>query len=97
MLKRLSTLKDLQTGETLPETDAFEESLSITGVETFSVNYKVHAHLFLSSTIALTFFLVLDLALEHVFIVLFQCIFFLLWGKRRVLSKSKLKDLSLRY
>ncbi|KAI3733306.1 hypothetical protein L6452_12748 [Arctium lappa] len=41
LLKRLSTLKDLQTGDTMPETDALEESLSITGVETFSVNYKV--------------------------------------------------------
>lgn len=41
LLKRLSTLKDLQTGETVPETDALEESLGITGVETFSVNYKV--------------------------------------------------------
>ncbi|MFS8007389.1 putative gamma-tubulin complex component protein [Helianthus anomalus] len=38
LLKRLSTLKDLQTGETVAET---EEPLSITGVETFSVNYKV--------------------------------------------------------
>lgn len=41
LLKRLSTLKDLQMGETVPETDALEESLTITGVETFSVNYKV--------------------------------------------------------
>ncbi|KVI05751.1 Spc97/Spc98 [Cynara cardunculus var. scolymus] len=41
LLKRLGTLKDLQMGETVPETDALEESLSITGVETFSVNYKV--------------------------------------------------------
>ncbi|XP_022027322.1 gamma-tubulin complex component 2 isoform X3 [Helianthus annuus] len=38
LLKRLSTLKDLQTGETVAET---EEPLSVTGVETFSVNYKV--------------------------------------------------------
>lgn len=38
LLSRLSTLKDLQTGETAAET---EEPLSITGVETFSVNYKV--------------------------------------------------------
>ncbi|KAK9055043.1 hypothetical protein SSX86_026123 [Deinandra increscens subsp. villosa] len=38
LLRRLSTLKDLQTGETMAET---EEPVSITGVETFSVNYKV--------------------------------------------------------
>ncbi|PWA78766.1 spc97 / Spc98 family of spindle pole body (SBP) component [Artemisia annua] len=41
LLKRLSTLKDLQTSEAVSQTDTFEESLSITGVETFSVNYKV--------------------------------------------------------
>lgn len=41
MPKRLSTLKDLQTSETLTET---EEPLSITGVETFSVNYKVNKY-----------------------------------------------------
>lgn len=41
LLKRLSTLKDLQTNEPLSETDVLEEPLSITGVETFSVNYKV--------------------------------------------------------
>ncbi|GJV62792.1 gamma-tubulin complex component 2 [Tanacetum coccineum] len=41
LLKRLSTLKDLQTNETVSETDTLEEPLSITGVETFSVNYKV--------------------------------------------------------
>ncbi|PWA58942.1 spc97 / Spc98 family of spindle pole body (SBP) component [Artemisia annua] len=40
LLKRLSTLKDLQTSEAVSQTDTFEESLSITGVETFSVNYK---------------------------------------------------------
>ncbi|KAL8206166.1 hypothetical protein R6Q57_009717 [Mikania cordata] len=38
LLKRLSTLKDLQTDETVAET---EKPLSVTGVETFSVNYKV--------------------------------------------------------
>lgn len=53
MLKRLSTLKDLQTSEILSET---EEPLSITGVETFSVNYKVNKYSppFLSSLAALT-------------------------------------------
>lgn len=39
LLKRLSILKDLQT-ETVSETDVLEEPL-ITGMETFSVNYKV--------------------------------------------------------
>ncbi|KAI3743015.1 hypothetical protein L1987_60716 [Smallanthus sonchifolius] len=38
LLRRLSSLKDLHTGETVAET---EEPVSITGVETFSVNYKV--------------------------------------------------------
>ncbi|CAI9265642.1 unnamed protein product [Lactuca saligna] len=40
-LKRLSILKDLQTcGETISKPDVVEEPL-ITGMETFSVNYKV--------------------------------------------------------
>ncbi|XP_076883493.1 gamma-tubulin complex component 2-like [Bidens hawaiensis] len=37
LLKRLSTLKDLQSGDTIAET---EEPVNITGVETFSVTYK---------------------------------------------------------
>lgn len=41
LLKRLSTLKDLQTGETVSETDLLEEPLNITGVETFFVSFKV--------------------------------------------------------
>ncbi|CAI9270924.1 unnamed protein product [Lactuca saligna] len=43
LFKRLSILKDLQTGdggETVSEADVVEEPL-ITGMETFSVNYKV--------------------------------------------------------
>ncbi|XP_071691139.1 gamma-tubulin complex component 2 [Rutidosis leptorrhynchoides] len=40
LLKRLRTLKDLQTSETVSETDVLDEPLTITGVETFSVNYK---------------------------------------------------------
>ncbi|XP_042751556.1 gamma-tubulin complex component 2 [Lactuca sativa] len=41
LLKRLSILKDLQTcGETISKPDVVEEPL-ITGMETFSVNYKV--------------------------------------------------------
>ncbi|KAL7597238.1 hypothetical protein Lser_V15G27466 [Lactuca serriola] len=40
LLKRLSILKDLQTcGETISKPDVVEEPL-ITGMETFSVNYK---------------------------------------------------------
>ena len=42
LLKRLSILKDLQTcGETISKPDVVEEPL-ITGMETFSVNYKVN-------------------------------------------------------
>ncbi|KAL7613509.1 hypothetical protein Lser_V15G05573 [Lactuca serriola] len=45
LLKRLSILKDLQTGggggESVSEADVVEEELLITGMETFSVNYKV--------------------------------------------------------
>ncbi|GJU52434.1 gamma-tubulin complex component 2 [Tanacetum coccineum] len=48
LLKRLSTLKDLQTNETVSEADTLEEPLRITGVETFSVNYKPIIALFCS-------------------------------------------------
>ncbi|KAL7611990.1 hypothetical protein Lser_V15G05587 [Lactuca serriola] len=47
LLKRLSILKDLQTGggggggESVSEADVLEEEPLITGMETFSVNYKV--------------------------------------------------------
>ncbi|PHT90942.1 Gamma-tubulin complex component 2 [Capsicum annuum] len=41
LLKRLSTLKDLEISRSAPDSNDLEEPLSITGLETFSLNYKV--------------------------------------------------------
>lgn len=40
-MKRLSTLKDLEISRSAPDSNDLEEPLSITGLETFSLNYKV--------------------------------------------------------
>lgn len=41
LLKRLGTLKDLQTSRTLSDGNDLEEPVSLTGLETFSLSYKV--------------------------------------------------------
>ncbi|KAK4480208.1 hypothetical protein RD792_013270 [Penstemon davidsonii] len=41
LLKRLSTLKDLQTTQTVYSSSGLEEPVSITGLETFSLSFKV--------------------------------------------------------
>ncbi|CAN4078452.1 unnamed protein product [Withania somnifera] len=41
LLKRLSTLKDLEISKSAPDSNDLEEPLNITGLETFSLNYKV--------------------------------------------------------
>lgn len=41
LLKRLSTLKDLEISQTVSDSNELEEQLSITGLETFSLSYKV--------------------------------------------------------
>lgn len=41
LLKRLSMLKDLEISQSAPDSNDLEEPLSITGLETFSLNYKV--------------------------------------------------------
>ncbi|PHU26718.1 Gamma-tubulin complex component 2 [Capsicum chinense] len=41
LLKRLSTLKDLEISRSAPDSNDLEEPLSITGLETFSLNYKL--------------------------------------------------------
>uniref|UniRef100_A0A7C9EU04 Gamma-tubulin complex component n=1 Tax=Opuntia streptacantha TaxID=393608 RepID=A0A7C9EU04_OPUST len=41
LLKRLSVLKDLDISKTVSENDDLEEPASITGLETFSLSYKV--------------------------------------------------------
>ncbi|KAL2539723.1 Gamma-tubulin complex component 2 [Abeliophyllum distichum] len=41
LLKRLSTLKDLEISQTVSSSSDLEEPVSITGLETFSLSYKV--------------------------------------------------------
>lgn len=41
LLKRLSTLKDLEISQTVSEHNDLDEPVSITGMETFSLSYKV--------------------------------------------------------
>ncbi|KAL8051913.1 hypothetical protein ABFX02_06G178900 [Erythranthe guttata] len=41
LMKRLSTLKDLQTSQTVSSSSDIEEPISITGLETFSLSFKV--------------------------------------------------------
>ncbi|EYU39752.1 hypothetical protein MIMGU_mgv1a0027221mg, partial [Erythranthe guttata] len=41
LMKRLSTLKDLQTSQTVTSSSDIEEPISITGLETFSLSFKV--------------------------------------------------------
>ncbi|KAK4348003.1 hypothetical protein RND71_034342 [Anisodus tanguticus] len=41
LLQRLRTLKDLEISRSAPDSNDLEEPLSITGLETFSLNYKV--------------------------------------------------------
>ncbi|XP_028054407.1 gamma-tubulin complex component 2-like isoform X2 [Camellia sinensis] len=42
LIKRLCTLKDLEINQTVCDTSDLEEPVSITGLETFSLSYKVH-------------------------------------------------------
>ncbi|KAI8007559.1 Gamma-tubulin complex component 2 [Camellia lanceoleosa] len=42
LIKRLCALKDLEINQTVCDTSDLEEPVSITGLETFSLSYKVH-------------------------------------------------------
>lgn len=67
LLKRLSTLKDLQIGLAFSETNGIEEPVNITGLETFSLGYKVQWPLSLViSRKALTKY-------QLIFLFLFHC------------------------
>lgn len=41
LLKRLGTLKDLENSRIVPDGNDLEEPVSVTGLETFSLSYKV--------------------------------------------------------
>ncbi|KAJ8544765.1 hypothetical protein K7X08_017348 [Anisodus acutangulus] len=49
LLQRLSTLKDLEISRSAPDSNDLEEPLSITGLETFSLNYKLCAMMLICS------------------------------------------------
>lgn len=55
MLKRLTTLDDLQIGPNFSETNDLEEPVSITGLETFTLGYKVCSFLVPISSFICTF------------------------------------------
>lgn len=74
LLKRLTTLDDLQIGPNFSETNDLEEPVSITGLETFTLGYKVCSFLGPISSFCLLLYICTFAALLIMNLLEFLCL-----------------------
>lgn len=74
LLKRLTTLDDLQIGPNFSETNDLEEPVSITGLETFTLGYKVCSFLVPISSFCLLLYICTFAALLIMNLLEFLCL-----------------------